>query len=96
MLIGTATWNFSIMHIHRLASSRVPLAIMCALLASCADTAFEPPEERSESPPEYTYTAKDGDTVHVAPRPRLTIQSGEGERLNLPWFVRDTQNWINE
>lgn len=26
---------------------------------------------------------------------RLTIQSGEGEKLNLPWFVRDTQEWIN-
>jgi len=84
------------MYIHRLASSRVPLAIMSALLVSCANTAFEPPEVQGSSPPEYTYTAKDGDTVHVAPKPRLTIQSGEGERLNLPWFVRDTQNWINE
>lgn len=26
---------------------------------------------------------------------RLTIQSGEGEKLNLPWFIQDTQNWIN-
>lgn len=26
---------------------------------------------------------------------RLTIQSGEGERLNLPWFVQDTQDWVN-
>lgn len=26
---------------------------------------------------------------------RLTIQSGEGERLNLPWFIRDTQDWVN-
>lgn len=26
---------------------------------------------------------------------RLTIQSGEGERLNLPWFIRDTQDYIN-
>lgn len=26
----------------------------------------------------------------------LTIQSGEGETLNLPWFIRDTQEWIND
>lgn len=26
---------------------------------------------------------------------RLTIQAGEGERLNLPWFIRDTQDMIN-
>jgi len=25
----------------------------------------------------------------------LTIQSGEGEKLNLPWFIQDTQDWIN-
>ncbi|CAM4335998.1 hypothetical protein GCM10027287_31000 [Bordetella muralis] len=84
------------MHIHRLTSSRVPLAIMCALLVSCANTASEPAEVQGSSPPDYTYTAKDGDTVHVAPKPRLTIQSGEGERLNLPWFIRDAQNLVNE
>jgi hypothetical protein len=26
---------------------------------------------------------------------RLTIQSGEGERLNLPWFIEGAQDWIN-
>ncbi|MFJ0597141.1 hypothetical protein WLU05_22940 [Bordetella bronchiseptica] len=26
---------------------------------------------------------------------RLTIQSGEGEKLNLPWFIQDTQDWVN-
>lgn len=30
-----------------------------------------------------------------SPDQRLSIQSGEGEKLNLPWFIQDTQDWIN-
>ena len=26
---------------------------------------------------------------------RLTIQAGEGEKLNLPWFIKDSQDWVN-
>jgi len=64
-------------------------------LAGCADNTgprnnFDY-HSRPTSPPQ-TVTAY---PVDDPPSQRLTIQSGEGERLNLPWFIQDTQNWIN-
>ncbi|MBO9355491.1 hypothetical protein GG851_15980 [Bordetella petrii] len=86
------------MQIHRLASRLLP-AVLCALVAACANEGPPRPSEPPiQAPPPPDYTAPQSDTVPVpapASNPRLTIQSGEGERLNLPWFIRDAQNWIN-
>jgi hypothetical protein len=69
------------------------IAVACASLTACANT---PPKRtdmdyRSRPPtaakPVPSGTASSGQN--------LTIQTGEGERLNLPWFIRDTQTWIN-
>ena len=40
-------------------------------------------------------TAQGPNSTSGAGDRRLTIQAGEGEKLNLPWFVRDTQDWVN-
>ncbi len=69
------------------------LAVACASLAACANN----PPQRTD----LDYRSRPPSTGQEAPAApgssdqRLTIQSGEGERLNLPWFVRDTQEWIN-
>ncbi|MGE8690248.1 MAG: hypothetical protein ACN6PJ_24080 [Achromobacter sp.] len=64
-------------------------ALACASIAACADA---PPRQtdmdyRSRPAPKTQAPGSSGQ--------RLTIQSGEGERLNLPWFIQDTQDWIN-
>lgn len=81
---------------HRLASSRFLLAIACVLLASCATSTrpSKPSPESQNAPPPPDYTTS-GAATSSAPTQRLTIQSGSGEKLNLPWFIRDTQDWIN-
>ena len=70
-------------------------AIASCGLAGCADSPARGDNldyhSRPTSPPQ-TVTAY---PVDDPPTQRLTIQSGEGERLNLPWFIKDTQNWIN-
>ena len=68
-------------------------AITVATLTACADT---PPRRadmdyRSRPSP----AAQRPDNAPASSDQRLTIQSGEGERLNLPWFIRDTQDLIN-
>ncbi|WP_454694266.1 hypothetical protein [Achromobacter aegrifaciens] len=68
-------------------------AVACALIAACAD---QPPQQteldyRSRSPS----TGQGKSNSPGSSDQRLTIQSGEGERLNLPWFIRDSQEWIN-
>ena len=83
------------MQIHYSVSPRLLLAITCALLASCASRPSPPPEPQVQRPMDYT-TAPEVNTAPGASSRRLTIQSGEGERLNLPWFIRDAQNWVNE
>lgn len=69
------------------------LAVACASLAACANN---PPQrtdlEYRSRPPSSGQEAR---PAGGSSDERLTIQSGEGERLNLPWFVRDTQEWIN-
>ncbi|ARP94970.1 hypothetical protein [Bordetella genomosp. 13] len=67
--------------------------IACASITACADS---PPRQtdldyRSRPAPAARNANSDADSSGQ----RLTIQSGEGERLNLPWFIRDTQDWIN-
>ncbi|WP_427183508.1 hypothetical protein ACL598_16715 [Bordetella bronchialis] len=72
----------------------VLFAALCALLSGCAH-----PPPADPGPPVYSAAPESSGTGSVAPsgpRPALTIQSGEGEKLNLPWFVRDATDWINE
>lgn len=71
----------------------VLVAAACALIAACAS---KPPERtdleyRSRPPSSATGAHRAPDSADQ----RLTIQSGEGEKLNLPWFIQDTQDWIN-
>lgn len=68
-------------------------AVAAATLTACADT---PPRRadmdyRSRPSP----SAQSPNSAPASSDRRLTIQSGEGERLNLPWFIRDTQDFIN-
>jgi hypothetical protein len=62
--------------------STLPL-VLCASVAACGDMPSKHLGPESQSAP-------------VATEPALTIQSGEGEKLNLPWFVRDVQDMVNE
>ena len=66
-------------------------AAACGSIAACANN---PPQQTDldyrtrPSPARQGASGAPGDQ-------RLTIQSGEGEKLNLPWFIQDTQDWIN-
>lgn len=69
----------------------VPVA--CVSLAACADN---PPRQtdldyRSQPSP----TTQGVNSAPGSSGQHLTIQSGEGEKLNLPWLIRDAQGWIN-
>lgn len=61
------------------------------VLAACAPASSRQPEPdyRSRSGP-----GAQGEAVSSGEQ-RLSIQAGEGETLNLPWFIRDTQHWVN-
>jgi hypothetical protein len=74
----------------------VLLAALCAALASCADVSSRHLDQQAQTAPTGTYQEADTGTSTGAQRPNLTIQSGEGEKLNLPWFVRDLQDMVNE
>lgn len=69
------------------------VAAACASMAACADN---PPRQT-----ELDYRSRPSAANQGASRApgssgqRLTIQSGEGEKLNLPWFIQDTQDWVN-
>ena len=77
----------------QLALRPVLVAAACASIAACANnpTQRTDPDYRSQS----SHTTQGVETTPGSSGQRLTIQSGEGERLNLPWFIRDTQDWIN-
>ncbi|QDJ49568.1 hypothetical protein CBR69_04130 [Bordetella hinzii] len=83
-----------LMKISRSTARRALLAMAaCASIAGCG--ADNPPRQTSidyRSPPPSAGQARDGGDFSGR---RLTIQSGEGERLILPWFIQDTQDWIN-
>jgi hypothetical protein len=67
------------------------ITLACAWLAACANT----PSRDTEL--DYQHRPPSGSQGASGPSgENLTIQSGEGEQLNLPWFVRDTQEWIND
>ncbi|OZI28667.1 hypothetical protein CEG14_22195 [Bordetella genomosp. 1] len=67
--------------------------IACASVVGCADN---PPKRTGmdyQSSPSAATSDRSSETGRTGQR--LTIQSGEGEQLNLPWFIQDTQDWIN-
>jgi hypothetical protein len=72
----------------------VLLAALCASLASCAN----PPSGHAGPQAQGAPAVPNQETAYQGgdPQPALTIQSGEGEKLNLPWFVRDVQDWVNQ
>jgi hypothetical protein len=72
----------------------VLFAALCAPLASCADVSSRHLDEQAQTAPPATY--QEANTGPGAQQPALTIQSGEGEKLNLPWFVRDLADKVNE
>jgi type IV pilus biogenesis protein CpaD/CtpE len=69
------------------------IAVACASISACADN---PPQQAS-----LDYRTRPSPTMQSANSnpgssgQRLTIQAGQGEKLNLPWFVRDAQGWVN-
>ncbi|WP_449392209.1 hypothetical protein [Eoetvoesiella caeni] len=69
------------------------IAVACASIAACAHT--PPPQTGLDYRSHPSSTTQGANNTPGSSRQRLTIQSGEGERLNLPWFIRDTQDWIN-
>ncbi|MFY3135333.1 hypothetical protein ACOTFF_05655 [Achromobacter xylosoxidans] len=74
----------------RLALRPLLAAIACASIGACAN----PPARGND----LDYRSRSPSTMQgatSAPGQRLNIQAGEGERLNLPWFIQDTQNLIN-
>lgn len=70
------------------------LLALCASVASCANTPSRPYGPQAQEAPGAT--RQEANTNPDAPKPALTIQAGEGEKLNLPWFVRDVQDWVND
>ncbi|KCV28608.1 hypothetical protein L518_0941 [Bordetella bronchiseptica MBORD675] len=88
-----ASGNLNTMNTLCLAVRPLLVAAACASMAACADHPPRQTEMDYRSPPA---AATQG--ASRAPGPsgqRLTIQSGEGEKLNLPWFIQDTQDWVN-
>lgn len=79
------------MRILRSTLSLILLSAAGMSLASCADM---PSRRYGPDAAEPTNPAANDD--RGASKPALTIQAGEGEKLNLPWFVRDVRDWVNE
>ncbi len=77
----------------RLALRAALVAIVGASMTACAGSSPRQAglDYRSEPPP----TMQSASSPSNASGQRLTIKSGEGERLDVPWFVRDTQDAIN-
>ena len=69
------------------------LVIACASVAACADAPSRQADldYRSRAPAATQGANHNPDGSEQ----RLTIQSGSGAKLNLPWFIRDTQDMIN-
>ncbi|PPA73601.1 hypothetical protein C4E15_25070 [Achromobacter spanius] len=73
---------------------RCVIAPLCfAAMAACTSQPARQTDMDYHSRPSSTTQSATGNPGSSGQR--LTIQSGEGERLNLPWFIRDTQDWVN-
>jgi len=77
----------------RLALRPVFVAAACASIVACTASPSRQTDLDYRSRP--SPTTQGAASSPGSPGQRLTIQSGEGEKLNLPWFIRDTQDWIN-
>lgn len=77
----------------RSALQLVLAVVACTSIVACAGNGARQADldYRSQASP----TAQDANNTLRSSGQRLTIESGEGEKLNLPWFIRDTQRWIN-
>ncbi|TAN28922.1 MAG: hypothetical protein EPN31_07140 [Castellaniella sp.] len=69
------------------------VAVACASVTAYADSLPEQTSLNHRSQP--SPTAQRANDASGSSGRRLTIRSGEGERLNLPWFIRDIQGWVN-
>ena len=73
---------------------RLALAVAaCASITACAGSQSQSTDMDYKSRPPSSAQGKSSNPGSSGQR--LTIQSGEGEKLNLPWFIQDTQDWIN-
>ncbi|MDH0093931.1 hypothetical protein N7373_21005 [Achromobacter mucicolens] len=81
------------MKLHHAALRLLLTGAAIASLAACADT----PQQRTDLDyRSHTLNSPGGSNANGNPSgQRLTIQSGEGERLNLPWFIEGAQDWVN-
>jgi len=77
----------------RLSLRPVLIAVACASISACANNPSQQTELDYRSRP--AYSTQNTNSTPGSSGQRLTIQAGEGEKLYLPWFVRDTQDWIN-
>jgi uncharacterized lipoprotein len=68
-------------------------ALTCALIAACAQNPPRQADLDYRTDPAAMPQAPN--STPDASGQRLTIKSGQGERLNLPWFIRDAQDWVN-
>ncbi|WP_332608481.1 hypothetical protein [Achromobacter sp. ESBL13] len=81
------------MKILRLAARPAIAAFCVAAMAACTSQPARQSDMDYRSRPSSTTKAANGNPGSSGQR--LTIQSGEGERLSLPWFIQDTQDWVN-
>jgi len=81
------------MKLIRSACRSVAVVVVGASMAACADRPARQADLDYRSPSSSTTQGARG-TGNPSDQ-RLTIQSGSGAKLNLPWFIRDTQDMIN-
>ncbi len=78
------------------AALRLALATAAlASIAACADTSPRQADMDYRSRPLDSPSPPSANGNPNSTGQRLTIQSGEGERLNLPWFIEGAQDWVN-
>jgi len=82
------------MKIHHAALRLLLAGAAIAALAACAETPQQPRNNVDYRSRPLDSPAGSNNNADPSGQ-RLTIQSGEGERLNLPWFIEGAQDWVN-
>lgn len=77
----------------RLVLRPILVAVGCATIAACTNSPTRQSDLDYQSRP--SPRTQSADANPDASDRRLTIRTGSGAKLNLPWFVRDTQDLIN-
>ena len=77
------------MNLRRVALIAAATASITACAAGPSSQADLDYRHRPPTPSQVADTPEDGSDQ------RLILKSGEGEQLNVPWFIRDAQDWIN-